>query len=72
MFGLPDPRVQELVTAVVVKKGGSGLTEDELIEFVNQRVNQYQKIRGGLKFVDSIPRNPQGKILKPNLKKLFE
>ena len=72
MFGLPDPRVQELVTAVVVKKEGSGLTEDELIEFVNQRVNQYQKIRGGLKFVDSIPRNPQGKILKPNLKKLFE
>ena len=72
MFGLPDPRVQELVTAVVVKKGGSGLTEDDLIEFVNQRVNQYQKIRGGLKFVDSIPRNPQGKILKPNLKKLFE
>ncbi len=63
MFGLPDPKVQELVTAVVVKREGSSLKEEELIGFVNDRLNdEYKKIRDGLKFVDSIPRNPQGKF----------
>ena len=68
---MPDPKVQELVTAVVVKCVGSSLKEDELIGFVNDRLDEYKKIRGGLKFVDSIPRNPQGKILKAQLRALF-
>ena len=74
VFGLPDPKVQELVTAVVVvkKESCSGITEDELTRFVNEKVDQYKQIRGGLKFVDTIPRNPQGKILKAQLKQLFE
>jgi len=72
VFGLPDPKVQELVTAVVVKREGSSLKEEELIGFVNDRLNdENKKIRGGLKFVDSIPRNPQGKILKAQLRALF-
>ena len=69
---MPDPKVQELVTAVVVKKSDSNLTEDELTEFVNSRLkDDYKKIRGGLKFVQNIPRNPQGKIIKGELKALF-
>jgi 4-coumarate--CoA ligase len=71
VFGIPDSKVQELVTAVVVKREGSRLKEDELIGFVNDRLDEYKKIRGGLKFVDSIPRNPQGKILKAQLRALF-
>jgi hypothetical protein len=63
VFRLPDPKVQELVTAVMVKREGSSLKEEELIGFVNDRLNdEYKKICGGLKFVDSIPRNPQGKF----------
>ena len=68
---MPDPKVQELVTAVAVKREGSSLKEEELIRFVNDRLHEYKKIRGGLKFVDSIPRNPQGKILKAQLRALF-
>ena len=72
VFGLPDPKVQELVTAVVVKREGSDLTEEDLLKFANDRIgDQYKKIRGGLKFVHFIPRNPQGKILKSKLKGLF-
>ena len=72
VFGLPDPKVQELVTAVVVKKPDSDLKEEELIEFVNSRVpDNYKKIRGGLKFVEVIPRNPQGKVIKGELKAMF-
>ncbi len=48
------------------------MTEEELIEFVNSKVDEYRKIRGGVKFVTSIPRNPQGKILKANLGNLFD
>ncbi len=72
VFGLPDPKVQELVTAVVVKKPDSDLKEEELIEFVNSRLpDNYKKIRGGLKFVEVIPRNPQGKVIKGELKAMF-
>lgn len=72
VFGRPDPRVQELVTAVVVKQPSSKITEQELIDYVNEKLDEYKKIRGGLKFVESIPRNPQGKILKPQLRALFD
>ena len=71
VFGRPDPLVQELITAVVVKKSGSSLTEQQLIQFAHERLDEYKQIRGGLKFVDSIPRNPQGKIVKLQLSNLF-
>ncbi len=48
------------------------MSEKELIEFVNSNVDEYRKIRGGVKFVTSIPRNPQGKILKAELGNLFD
>lgn len=51
---------------------GSSVTEEEILEFVNSHVDQYNQVRGGLKFVPQIPRNPQGKILKNKLAHLFE
>lgn len=64
VYGRPEPTVQELVSAVVVKKPESSLTDDHLIQFVNDKLESSKHIRGGIKFVDIIPRNPQGKIIK--------
>ena len=51
VFGKPDPKVQELITAVVVKKPGyKNVSEDDLISFVNEKVNDFKRIRGGIIF----------------------
>ncbi|THC89756.1 hypothetical protein EYZ11_010789, partial [Aspergillus tanneri] len=42
----------------------------EIAGFVADRVINYKRLRGGVHFVDSIPRNPSGKILRRELKKL--
>ncbi|PGG98719.1 hypothetical protein GX51_06647 [Blastomyces parvus] len=40
------------------------LTEKELQEFVGAKLAKYKYLTGGVKFVDAIPKNPSGKILK--------
>lgn len=67
VYGIPDPNVQELVAAVVVKVEGVHLSENDLLSFVNSRLEDFKHIRGGIRFVKSIPRNPQGKIVKSKL-----
>lgn len=71
VFGKPEPTVQELVTAVVVRKKQSVLDAAEIIKQVNNKVDDHKKLRGGVYFVDKIPRNPQGKILRGNLLRLI-
>ena len=71
VFGKPEPSVQELVTAVVVVAKGSNVTGEEIMTQVEENVDDHKKLRGGVYFVDKIPRNPQGKILRRNLLKLI-
>ena len=71
VFGVPHPEVQELVSAIVVKK--SEVTETEIINLLIQaKVEDYKFIRGGVKFAHKIPKNATGKILRSELPKLFE
>ena len=67
MFGKPEASVQELVTAVVVKRESCELTEEEVKQLVDEQVDDHKKLRGGVHFVEKIPRNPQGKILRKSL-----
>jgi len=69
VFGRPEPTVQELVTAVVIKTPNSNLSEQEITELVNKNVDDSKRLRGGVIFVDKLPKNPVGKIQR---KKLFE
>ena len=67
VFGKPEPSVQELVTALVVQKPGSNVLAEELQKLVNEQVDERKQLRGGVHFVQKIPRNPQGKILRKKL-----
>ena len=71
VFGKPEPSVQELVTALVVKSDPTDVTEDDLKKLVDEQVDDHKKLRGGVYFVNKIPRNPQGKILRKNLLQLI-
>ena len=67
VFGKPEPSVQELVTALVVRKPGANVTTEELRKLVDEQVDMHKQLRGGVHFVQKIPRNPQGKILRKKL-----
>ncbi|XP_076765643.1 luciferin 4-monooxygenase [Xylocopa sonorina] len=64
VIGLPDEAAGELPTAFIVKQEGSNITTEELHKFVNERVSSYKRLRGGIKFVETIPKTASGKILR--------
>jgi long-chain acyl-CoA synthetase len=70
VIGLPDEVWGEAVTAVVVLREGLGLSEGELIEHCGERMASYKKPKA-VKFLDALPRNPSGKILKRELREVF-
>jgi acyl-CoA synthetase (AMP-forming)/AMP-acid ligase II len=61
VVGVPDARWGEAVKAVVVVQ--TTTTETELIEYCRERIAHY-KAPKSVDFVDSLPRNPSGKVLK--------
>jgi fatty-acyl-CoA synthase len=71
VVGLPHPRWVEAVTAVIVRKQGQSLTEAEVIEFCSKRLGGF-KVPKAVVFVEALPKNPSGKLLKRELRKQFE
>jgi 4-coumarate--CoA ligase len=50
--------------AYVVLKQGMTTTADEITGFINARVSCMKRVSGGVVFLDEIPKNPSGKILR--------
>ena len=67
VFGTPDPRWIEAVTACVVLRAGESVDDGELIAFARERLAGY-KTPKHLHVVDELPKNPSGKILKRDLR----
>ncbi|HEY7010581.1 MAG TPA: AMP-binding protein, partial [Jatrophihabitantaceae bacterium] len=67
VIGTPDAKWGEAVTAVVVLRPGAAATEAELVAFTSGRLASYKKPRI-VRFVDVLPRNPSGKVLKRELR----
>ena len=42
--------------------------EEELVEFVNNQVSNFKRIRGGIIFKNEIPRNTVGKLLRREMR----
>jgi fatty-acyl-CoA synthase len=70
VIGLPDPQWIEAVTAVVVGKPGTALSEEALIAACRKRLSGF-KVPKRVIFVDSIPKNPSGKLLKRELRQTY-
>jgi len=71
VFGIPDPKWGELVTACVVLKPGMTLTVDELVAHCRQSLSSY-KIPHRVEFLDTeLPKSGTGKILKRVLRERF-
>jgi fatty-acyl-CoA synthase len=68
VIGLPDDRWIEAVTAIVVPRGE--VTEAQLIDHAREKLPHF-KAPKRVEFVDELPRNASGKILKRELRERF-
>lgn len=72
VIGIPHNIHGEVPRAYVVPRPGTKINAQKLQEFVNNQVASYKQLRGGVAFIDSIPKNATGKILRRELKQLYE
>lgn len=67
VIGVPDPYWVERVHALVVLKENAQVTDEDIIGFCKQHIAHYKAPRT-VEFVESLPKNPQGKILKKEIR----
>ncbi len=70
VVGLPDSRWIEAVTAIIVVKGGASLDEDTVIRHCQGAMAHFKAPKRVI-FVDALPKNPSGKLLKRELRQRF-
>jgi fatty-acyl-CoA synthase len=72
VVGLPHPYWIEAVTAVVVRKPGhEAMSEEQVIAHCRAQMAHF-KVPKKVVFVDALPKNPSGKLLKRELRTRFE
>ena len=70
VIGVPDDKWGEAVKAVVVLKPGQDAKADDIIGYARERIAGF-KCPKSVDFVNELPRNPSGKILKRELRKPY-
>ena len=70
VIGLPDDLWGEAVTAFVTLNPGAKADENEIISWAKQNMAPY-KVPKKVVFIDEIPKNPSGKILKKELREQY-
>ena len=70
VIGVPDADWGERVRAVVILEAGASITESEVIEHCRPRLAGFKRPESVV-FVDELPRNPMGKVLKRVLRERY-
>ncbi|MGD0233633.1 MAG: long-chain-fatty-acid--CoA ligase [Syntrophorhabdales bacterium] len=70
VIGLPDEHWGEVVKAVIVLKEGAQASEAEIIEFCGKNLAGFKKPKT-VDFCKELPKSPQGKILKKEIRKQY-
>jgi long-chain acyl-CoA synthetase len=70
VIGVPDEKWGEAVKAIVVPKPGVTPDPDGIIEFARARIAGF-KVPKSIDFVNALPRNASGKILRRTLREPY-
>lgn len=70
VIAVPDDKWGESVKACVMRRPGTAATAEELIEFCRERLAHYKCPRT-VDFMQDLPRNPSGKLLKNVLRQPY-
>lgn len=70
VIGVSSRRWGETPLALVVKVTGAGDSAGELLAWTNERLGRQQRL-ADLRFIDQLPRNPNGKLLKRELRQQY-
>jgi len=70
VIGVPDETWGEEPRAVVIVKKGETATEEEIMEHCREQLASFKRPRSVV-FVDSLPRNPMGKLIKREIREKY-
>ncbi|HEY0858085.1 MAG TPA: acyl-CoA synthetase [Albitalea sp.] len=71
VFGVPHPHWVEAVVAVVVPKAGLALDEHAVVDHCRHHLAAF-KTPKRVVFAEALPKNPSGKLLKRDLRRMYE
>jgi len=69
VIGIPSEAWGETPLALVVRRAGCDISAEALMTWANARLGRIQRL-GRLEFLDALPRNPAGKVMKRELRRL--
>lgn len=72
VVGRPHPVAGDVPAACVVRRPGQSVTEEELQQFVADRLSRHKRLRGGVVFRDMIPKTSNGKVARRDIVPLFD
>jgi acyl-CoA synthetase (AMP-forming)/AMP-acid ligase II len=70
VIGIPDPEWGQEPRAIVVLKKDEKATAEEIMEYCREKIASFKRPRSVV-FVDELPRNPMGKVLKRVLREQY-
>jgi acyl-CoA synthetase (AMP-forming)/AMP-acid ligase II len=70
VIGVPDQKWGEAVKAIVVRKAGYEVSENEIIELCRQNIAGFKRPKS-VDFVDFLPKTASGKIIKREIKEKY-
>src|SRR5699024_12341359 len=71
VIGLTDPYWIEAITTIIALKYGMTISEDAVKTFSTDELSTF-KAPNSVHFIDVLPKNPSGKVLKKDLRDIYE
>lgn len=69
VIGIRDEsQATEVPRAYIVKQPGSNVQAQEIVEFVKANLASHKQLRGGVVFINEVPKSPSGKILRKEIR----